>query len=263
MVPRYLYPLHLKMYHIVNVHFVVRKAGISMATNKMYRSVIPYIRDILPVKRLALIPCNRTISTSALRRSLEQTSLGPAPDEFPIITTPASEAQLGAHTTPNRSLQSANPAIKRRRLNAQPSTNHTRTAGTVVGAGKMAKTVKILFVRQHWNRYLRKVSLSPLLSCYHVRICARSCRADLLASISTSAFPTIFSRTMKTARSSKAMLSPSAPNAIHDMSHMRWSQLSRHSRKTSMSGDPCIHDPNICKITQHIKRRSTIGNSSG
>lgn len=129
-----------------------------MTLNSLCRSARPHLREALPIRRHALVSCNRIISTSALRRNLEQTSLGPVPDEFPITTTPISQSQPEEEIGLDASSNKPDTVTKRRRLNAQPSTNHTRTAGTVVGAGNMAKTVKVLFVRQHWNRYLRKVS---------------------------------------------------------------------------------------------------------
>ena len=130
--------------------------------NSLYISMLRRAASTIPQKRPASSPCLRHFSSNLPRRDLEQTEITtdaitppPLPQTSPAATAAVEEADETLPETLTSIIQDDNRILPTKRTG--PIANHDRTAGTVVGAGKMSKTVKVKFVKQHWNQYLRKV----------------------------------------------------------------------------------------------------------
>lgn len=139
--------------------------AIGLIMSNLYRSTLRRTASTIPQKRAACSLCIRHFSIKPPQRDLEHAQL-PADSLTPPPASPALTTPNSADETLPQSLatiiQEDSQISSRKR---HPVANHDRTAGTVVGAGKMSKTVKVKFVKQHWNLYLRKVSTIPLDSC--------------------------------------------------------------------------------------------------
>jgi len=137
--------------------------------HKLYRRSLLPLCDSL-VARSAITPttsCIRPFSACQRHLSIDGTTTSsaiPADVGLPPYMTPDSR-HLQAND-PTQAMQQdvederskRGPSVERGASKRQTS-NHERTAGTVIGAGKMSKTVKVQYTRQHFNRYLGKVSI--------------------------------------------------------------------------------------------------------
>lgn len=149
--------IHLKVY--AYFVFLITLKAISMSIN--LRPTFGQVRNILPLKRSAPALCIRTFCSSRSQRDLEQAEIkadAPPPPTSNATIEPgdgySTQRLANIIRADNKDKSIARPAKRQLKM---PVSNHDRTAGTVIGAGKMSKTVKVRFVKQHWNRYLGKV----------------------------------------------------------------------------------------------------------